>query len=156
MSQKRPLTVSCVILSVITKIIHGRMDKICEENGYYDKVQYGFRSGRSTSDCVFMLLAAIRKVKKKGQTVSIAFCDIAKAYDSVNRELLYTKLDTIGFGGRVKSIIQSMYYNDSVRVRIKGGLSLLSGLPKALNRGVVCHPYSSHYTWLGLEKSYML
>ena len=65
-SQKHPLTVSCVILSVITKIMHGRMDKICEENGYYGKVQYGFRSGRSTSDCVFMLLAAVRKAKGRG------------------------------------------------------------------------------------------
>ena len=71
-SQKCPLT-ACVILSVITKIMHGRMDKICEENGYYGKVQYGFRSGRSTSDCVFMLLAAIRKAKRKGHTVTIAF-----------------------------------------------------------------------------------
>ena len=42
--------------------------------------------------------------------------------NSVNRELLYAKLDTIGFGGKVKSLIQSMYYNDSLRVRIKGGL----------------------------------
>ncbi len=38
----------------------------------------------------------------------------AKAYDSVDRELLYTKLDSVGFGGRVKSIIQSMYYNDKI------------------------------------------
>ena len=42
-SQKSPLTVSCVLLSVITKSMHGRMDKICEQNGYYGKVQYGFR-----------------------------------------------------------------------------------------------------------------
>jgi len=147
-SNKRPLTVSCVILSVITKILHGRMDRICEKNGYYGTVQYGFRSGRSTTDCVFMLLAAVRKAKRKGHSVSIAFCDIAKAYDSVNRELLYTKLDTIGFGGKVKSLIQSMYYNDSVRVRIKGGLTGLYGSRKALNRGVAYHLFYFHCTWL--------
>ena len=124
------------------------MDKICEKNGYYGTVQYGFRSGRSTTDCVFMLLAAVRKAKRKGHSVSIAFCDIAKAYDSVNRELLYTKLDTIGFGGKVKSLIQSMYYNDSVRVRIKGGLTGLYGSRKALNRGVAYHLFYFHCTWL--------
>ena len=150
-SQKRPLTVSCVILSVITKIMHGRMDKICEENGYYGKVQYGFRSGRSTSDCVFMLLAAVRKAKRKGHTVTIAFCDIAKAYDSVNRELLYTKLDTIGFGGRVKSLIQSMYYNDSVRVRIKGGLTAPLWFTKGVKQGCVLSPllFSLYMAGLG-------
>ena len=102
---------------------------------YYGKVQYGFRSGRSTSDCVFMLLAAVRKAKRMGHSVTIAFCDIAKAYDSVNRELLYTKLDTIGFGGRVKSLIQSMYYNDSVRVRIKGGLTAPLWFTKGVKQG---------------------
>ena len=94
------------MLRIITKVLHGRMDKICKSKGYYGSIQYGFRSGRSTSDWVFMLLAAIRKAKSKGHTISIAFCDIAKAYDSVNRELLYTKLDSLGFGGRVKSLIQ--------------------------------------------------
>ena len=41
---KKPPTVSCVILSVITKIMHARMDKICEKNGYYGTVQYGLES----------------------------------------------------------------------------------------------------------------
>ena len=150
-SNKRPLTVSCVILSVITKIMHGRMDKICESNGYYGTVQYGFRSGRSTSDCVFMLLAAVRKAKRKGHSVSIAFCDIAKAYDSVNRELMYTKLDSIGFGGKVKSLIQSMYYNDSVRVRIKGGLTEPLWFTKGVKQGCGLSPllFSLYMAGLG-------
>ena len=72
-------------------------------------MQYGFRSGQSTSDFVFMLFSSIRKAKKTGHIVLITFCDITKAYDWVNRELLYTKLDTIGFSGKVKSLIQYMY-----------------------------------------------
>jgi len=28
--QKHPLTVSCMMFSIITKVRHGRMDKICE------------------------------------------------------------------------------------------------------------------------------
>ena len=87
-----------------------------------------------------MLLSAIRKAKRKGRAISIAFCDIAKAYDSVNRELLYTKLDSIGFGGKVKSIIQSMYYNDCVRVRIDGGLSAPLWFTKGVKQGCVLSP----------------
>ena len=58
-----------------------------------------------------MLLAAIRRAKKKGYCISVAFCNIAKTYDLVNREIKYLKLDSICFGGKVKSLIQSMYYN---------------------------------------------
>jgi len=58
----------------------------------------------------------------------------------VNRELLYTKLDTIGFGGKVKSLIQSMYYNDSVRVRIKGGLTAPLWVTKGVKQGCGLSP----------------
>ena len=122
-NKKRPLTVSSVMLSVITKILHARMNVICERENLYGIVQYGFRKQRSTTDCVFIILSAIKTARRKHKTISIAFCDIAKAYDSVCRELLYTKLRYIGFGGRVVSIIRSMYFNDSVRISLDLGLS---------------------------------
>ena len=150
-SGKRPLTVSSVILSLITKIVHARMDPICEREGFYGPVQFGFRKGRSTSDCVFILLAAIRRAKKKNHTISLAFCDIAKAYDSVNRELMYLKLDSIGFGGRVKGLIQSMYFNDSVRVRLGGGLSSPLWFTRGVKQGCVLSPmlFSLYISGLG-------
>ena len=123
-SGKRPLTVLSVILNIFTKIVHKCMDKVCEEEGYYGPLQ----SGRSTTDCVFILLAAIRKAKKHNHTISIAFCDNAKAYDSVNQELLYTKLDSIGFGGRVKALIQAMYYNDKYMSGLEKVCRLRCGL----------------------------
>ena len=66
-SGKQPVTVSSVVLSIITKVIHSRMDPICEREGFYGPVQFGFRKGKSTSDCVFILLSAIRRAKKKNQ-----------------------------------------------------------------------------------------
>ena len=81
-SKKRPLTVSSVF-----KILH---KILCVKEKIF--VQYGFRKNRSTTDCVFMILAAMRTAKKRHRSTSISFYDIAKAYDSVCRELLYTKL----------------------------------------------------------------
>ena len=77
-SEKRPLTVPTLFLSVLTKLLHKQMDPICEEEGFYGTVQYGFRSGRSTTDCVFGILAVIREVKRQHRPISIAFCDLAK------------------------------------------------------------------------------
>ena len=77
---KRPLNVSSILLNLFTKIVHSRMNPICEREGYCGPVQYGFRTGRSTADCVLIILAKA-KAKAKNQSVSLAFCDIAKAYD---------------------------------------------------------------------------
>ena len=90
-----------------------------------------FHKNPTMSDCLFIFFAAIPRAKRKGQTISIVFCDIAKAYDSVDQELLYLKLDSLGFGGKVKALIQSMYYNDCVQVRIRGA---------SRHRGVCYHP----------------
>ena len=114
-SNKRPLTVS-QIQSVITRVLATRMDQVCERENLYGATQFGFRSGKSTTDCIFLLLAAQRKARKKKYEISIAFGDLQKAYDSVDREILYKKLTSVGFGGLVLSLIQSMYYNDNIRV----------------------------------------
>ena len=136
-NKKRPLCVTSTLLSTLTKIVHSRMDRVCEQQGFYGSVQYGFRKGRSTTECVFMLLAAIRKAKKKNHSLLVAFCELARAYDWVNRELLYAKLDAVGFGGRVKQLIQSMYFNDSVKVRIGEGLSRPLWFTKGVKQGCV-------------------
>ena len=112
------------------------MLKKFEAKGYYRNIQNGFRTGRSASDCLFMLLATIHATRNR-HAVSIAFCDIAKAYDFVNSLLLYTKLDSIGFGGRVKSLIQSMYNNNCVRVCRAGGLSSPLWFTKVVKQGCV-------------------
>ena len=44
---KQPLTVSSVLLSVFTKLLHKRMNAVCVCEGFYGEVQYGFRKNRS-------------------------------------------------------------------------------------------------------------
>ena len=138
--EKRPLTVPTVFLSVLTKLVHKRMDPICEEEGFYGSVQYGFRSGRSTTDCVFAILAVIREARRQHRSISIAFCDLAKAYDSICRELLYTKLSRIGFGGRVLSLIRSMYFNDNVQLTLTTRLSAPLWFTKGVKQGCSLSP----------------
>ena len=48
-NKKRPLTVSSVVLSVLTKIVHKRMNEICEREGVYGHIQYGFRQKKINS-----------------------------------------------------------------------------------------------------------
>ena len=85
---------------------------------------------------VFLILAAIRSAKRKNRTFSIStYCDIAKAYDSVCRKFLYANLSNIGFGGRVVSLIRSMYYNDCVRISLVHGHTDLLYFTRGVKQG---------------------
>ena len=147
------MTVSSQFQSVLTKLLSHRMSKICEKEGYYGDTQYGFRPGRSTSDCIFLLLAAVRKARKKRYKIAVAFCDLTKAYDSVNRDILYKKLSSLGFGGRVLSIIQSMYFNDCVQVKIGDRLSAPLWFSRGVKQGCCLSPllFALYIAGLGVK-----
>ena len=89
-------------------------------------LQFGFRANHSTQDAIFVLSSLIQTCKSSHSPYHVLFIDItkvspllccqnltklcSKAYDSVFREGLYLKLQNLGFGGRVLSIIRSMYH----------------------------------------------
>ena len=107
--------------------------KVLENDGYKCVIVGDLKS-------VFIIINAIKEARRKHKTISIAFCDIAKAYVSVCRELLYTKLRFIGFGGRVVSLIRSMYYNDSIRVSLTHGLSAPLYFTQGVKQGCSLSP----------------
>ena len=132
--------------------------EVSERENLFGATQYGFRPSRYTTDCIFLLLAAICKAKKKKFKISMAFCDLQKAYDSVNREILYKLLQCIiGFGGRVMSMVQSMYFNDCVQVNLGFKMSAPLWFTRGVKQGCSLSPllFSLHMSGLGkqLQKS---
>ena len=52
-------------------------------------IQGGFRMGRGTEDNLFMLERIIEMAKERKDCVFVAFIDMRKAYDKVNRKKLF-------------------------------------------------------------------
>ena len=61
----------------------------------------------------------MRNHKRKG-VVYVSFIDLEKAYDEVNREVLWQILKMYDVGPNLLSGIKSVYVESSVCVRIKG------------------------------------
>ena len=82
--------------------------------------QNGFRKGRSTVDHILSLTSIIETRKLKCQSTYTAFIDFKKAYDVIDRTLLFTKLNKFGIKGRMFDAISSL--SDGVRccVRVNG------------------------------------
>ena len=119
-SNYRPLTVITSFSSLYTKMLNSRMTRVVEDHGLLGEVQNGFRKGRSTSDCTFILNTILAKCSAKRQRVHLAFLDLQKAYDTVDRGLLWAKLKGLGFGGKFLASIQSFYCGDFVAASVAG------------------------------------
>ena len=145
----RPITIPSNLLRILTVRMCKHMTNVAEANGLLGPEQFGFRRGKSTMDAVFTLMSLIMKAKGKGWPFATAFLDISRviflvkisekckrisiqAYDSVNRQILFSKLNHLGFGGKTLSLIQSMYHNDNLQFVINGQ----SSEPLWLTRGV--------------------
>ena len=81
----RPLTVITSFSSLYTKMLNARMTRVVEEHGLLGEIQNGFRQGRSTSDSIFILNTILARCSAKRQRAHLAFLDLQKAYDTVDR-----------------------------------------------------------------------
>jgi len=78
--------------------------------GQLHEAQCGFRGGKGTIDAMFVL----RHLSGKAQASSnvqlhLAFIDLAKSYDSVNREALWQVLHTYGVPERLINLLQDLH-----------------------------------------------
>ena len=74
---------------VLLKIVATRLSHYCEREGILPEEQSGFRPRRSTLDMLFVVQRLHELARKKGTAVFACFVDLTKAYDSVDRELLW-------------------------------------------------------------------
>ena len=74
------------------KIIARRLSAYCERVGILPEEQCGFRPNRSTIDIMFVIRRLQELARKKRIPLYVCLIDLTKAYDSVDRTLLWTVL----------------------------------------------------------------
>ena len=81
----RPLTVINSVAALYSKLLNVRLTKVVEAHKLLGEVQHGFRKGRSGTDCGFILSTVLWKSSALRRTPHLAFLDLQKAYDSMER-----------------------------------------------------------------------
>ena len=114
--------------------------EVLETNNLLGEIQNGFRKGRCGSDNVFVLNTILWKAKALRQKVHLGFVDVAKAYDSVNRDILWRILESIGISGAFLQTLKSMYTDDSVRCTVNGATTRSVFLRRGLRQGCSLSP----------------
>ena len=116
----RPITVLVSLSGLYSKLLNERLIKVTEKHKLLGELQNGFRKGRCGADNNFVLNTILWKSKALRKPVHMAFIDISKAYDSVNREILWEKLASLGFSGDFLASLKALYTNDCVDCVVNG------------------------------------
>ena len=75
---------------------------------------------RSTMDHILTLTSIIETRKLSRQPTFTAFIDFKKAYDAIDRTLLFTKLNQLGITEHMYNAISSLYDGVQCCVRVNG------------------------------------
>jgi len=85
--------------------------------------QNGFRKDRSCMDCIFSASQIIGKHREFNFSTYIAFIDFKKAFESVDRDKLWTIMSSKGIQTHLITIIQKIYMENIIRVNAGNGIS---------------------------------
>jgi hypothetical protein len=119
----RGIAVGSVLPKIFSMVLNTRGNKWAENNGKRTAGQFGFRPNRSTIDAAFILRHTVEVYQSQKKTVYCAFIDFRKAYDSVNRDILWSCLEQMGIHGNYMNTLRNMYKEVRMRVRIGNRIS---------------------------------
>jgi hypothetical protein len=116
----RGISLMSTVAKVFDSILTNRVNHYLEFNGLLADEQNGFRKERSCLEHIFSLTTIVNNRTKQGLPTHTCFIDMAKAFDSVNHELLWYSLRKMGISGRMYNVIQYMYSKNQASINLGG------------------------------------
>ena len=114
----RGLSLQSCVYKIFSVILNRRVMAYLENSHNLEEEQNGFRRNRSCLHHIFVLQCLIRNKCETGNKILSCFVDFHKAFDSINRDLLFHQLSETGVTGPILSLIKQMYRNTMNTVRV--------------------------------------
>ena len=119
----RPITILSCFGKLFTAVLNLRLNVFLNTYDVLNENQAGFRAGYSTNDHIFVLHALIEILKSKKLKLFCSFIDFSKAFDSVWRVGLWSKLLANNIKGKFFRIVYNMYQGIKSCVSFNGDQS---------------------------------
>ena len=139
-SNYRPISLLSNINKIFENIVFERVYSFIEKHNVIYKHQYGFRKKHSTNHALICITEQIRKALDENKFAFGVFVDFQKAFDTVNHNILLTKLERYGIAGNINDWFRSYLRDRKQMVSILGYESNQSVISHGVPQGSVLGP----------------
>ena len=139
-SNYRPISLLSNLNKILEKLVHNRVYKFLEDFQCIYSLQFGFRKKHSTNHALIDITETIRQALDDKKHVCGVFVDLQKAFDTVNHDILISKLDHYGIRGTANNWFASYLKNRSQFVSILGYESSTKPINHGVPQGSVLGP----------------
>jgi len=140
MNNYRPISLLSNFAKILEKIVYNRLvEFLCDKN-IISQRQFGFRKGHSTTHPMSLLLNNIGNALNGKKHSIVIFCDLKKAFDTCNIEILLKKLERIGICGIELNWFKNYLSHRKQFVFINGAESELMDIVIGVPQGSILGP----------------
>jgi len=123
----RPISLLSSFGKILEKIVANKLVFFLESNNLLSQNQFGFRKEHSTVHPMMLLLNYLTKALNAKKHSIVIFCDLQKAFDTCDHEILLKKLHKLGirnnellwFKNYLSNREQYVFVNDSPSTKLK-------------------------------------
>ena len=135
-----PISLLSNIEKILEKLIYKHLYKFLNDNNILYDLQFRFRQYFSNTHTLINLTKNIRQALDEGKIGCGIFVDLQKAFDTVEHEVLLSKLDHYGIRGLTNNWFKSYLTGCKQYVSINGYNSSLSSIAYGVPQGPVLGP----------------
>lgn len=136
----RPISLISNLAKIFERMIHNRFTEFFNEFNIISNNQFGFRKGTGCDNALASITEFIYNRLDLTKPVIATFLDLAKAFDTVNHEILYDKLYRLGIRGLALDLIKSYLKNRIQVVNVNGNISSCEYLNIGVPQGSILGP----------------
>ena len=125
LSNYRPVSVLPLFSKILERIMYSRLLSFTNKNNVLYPYQFGFRAGHSPELALVYLVDRISRALEEGEYVLGLFLDFSKAFDTVNHEILFSKLEFYGVRGIALAWFRSYLTSRTQYVEYNGTSSVI-------------------------------